>query len=180
MILNLSKRFGRKITFNGHCFYTFPKPGDLAHANVQEIKSCKVGFRAERVLETSRIVNHEKFNLENLRKMDYEKARRELLSLPGVGKKVADCVLLFSMDKLEAFPVDIWVKRIVLESYPDLFERSFVQRVLCKKTITPFEYEKISSFGRKYFREYAGYAQEYLFLLSRTQRKIREMRSSEA
>ena len=167
MILNLSKQFGDKITFNGHDFYTFPKPSDLAHAGLEEMRSCKLGFRAERVLETSRILDREEFNLEDLRKMNYEKARQKLLSLPGVGQKVADCVLLFSLDKLEAFPVDIWMKRAVLEFYPSYFERSFVKRVSTKSSITPREYKTINSFGREYFGKYAGYAQEYLFTLSR-------------
>jgi len=168
MILNLSKQFGDKITFNGHDFYTFPKPSDLAHASLEETKSCRLGFRADRVLETSRILDREEFNLEDLGKMNYEKAKQKLLSLPGVGQKVADCVLLFSLDKLEAFPVDIWMKRAVLEFYPIHFERSFVKRVSTKSSITPCEYDTINSFGREYFGKYAGYAQEYLFHLSRT------------
>jgi len=167
MILNISKQFGRKITFNGYDFYTFPKPRDLVHASLEEIRSCKLGFRAERVLETSKILDRGEFNLENLRKMDYETARQKLLSLPGVGQKVADCVLLFSLDKLEAFPMDIWMKRVVLEFYSSYFENSFIERVSSKNSITPREYKIISSFGRKYFGEYAGYAQEYLFHLSR-------------
>jgi len=169
MILNLSKRFGRKITFNSHHFYTFPKPSDLAHASLEEIKGCKLGFRAVSVLEASKIIDRGEFRLEDLRKMDYEKAKHELLSLPGVGQKVADCVLLFSLDKLEAFPVDVWMKRVILDFYPDYFEDSFVERVVGKSSITPGEYETIGSFGRRYFGEYAGYAQEYLFLLSRSQ-----------
>jgi len=167
MILNLSKRFGRKIIFNGHHFYTFPKPSNLAYASLKEIRSCGLGFRAERVLETSKILDRVEIDLEDVRKMDYERARQKLLSLPGVGQKVADCVLLFSLDKLEAFPVDIWVKRAVIEFYPSYFEHSFIERVSGKSSITPREYETISSFGREYFGKYAGYAQEYLFLLSR-------------
>jgi N-glycosylase/DNA lyase len=168
MILNLSKRFGRKMTFNGHDFYTFPKPSDLAHVSLEEIRSCGLGFRAEGVLETSKILERGEFNLEDLRKMDYEKTRQKLLSLPGVGQKVADCVLLFSLDKLEAFPVDIWIKRAVIEFYPSYFEHSFIKRISGKNSITPPEYKTISSFGREYFGKYAGYAQEYLFLSSRT------------
>jgi len=167
MILNLSKRFGRKISFNGHDFYTFPKPSDLAHASLEEIRNCKLGFRAERVLETSKILDRGEFNLEDLRKMDCEKARQELLSLLGVGQKVADCVFLFSLDRLEAFPVDVWMKRVVLEFYPSYFEHSFIKKVSSKSSITPREYKTISSFGREYFGKYAGYAQEYLFSLSR-------------
>ncbi len=167
MILNLSKRFGKKITFDGYEFYTFPKPSNLARASLEEIRSCKLGFRAERVLKVSKILVREGLNLEELRKTSFEKARQSLLSLPGVGQKVADCVLLFSLDKLEAFPVDVWIKRAILELYPNYFEPSFVKRVSSKSSITPREYQTISLFGRKYFGKYAGYAQEYLFTLSR-------------
>ena len=163
MILNLSKQFGEKITFNEHDFYTFPKPSDLALANLKELRDCKLGFRTERVLETSKILDYGELNLEDLKKTGYEKAKRKLLSLPGVGEKVADCVLLFSLDKLEAFPVDIWIRRAVLKCYPRYFEHSFVERVSSKRTITPQEYKIIGSFGRRYFGKYAGYAQEYLF-----------------
>ncbi|PVX26078.1 MAG: hypothetical protein CW716_06765, partial [Candidatus Bathyarchaeum sp.] len=72
-------------------------------------------------------------------------------------------VLLFSLDKLEAFPVDIWIKRAVIEFYSSYFKRSFVKRVSGKSSISPREYKTISSFGREYFGKYAGYAQEYLF-----------------
>jgi len=168
MIFNLSKQFGKKIILDSHNFYTFPKPSDLAHAGLEEIRSCGLGFRAERVLDTSKILEREEFNLKDLRKMDYEKARQKLLSLPGVGQKVADCVLLFALDKLEAFPVDIWIKRAVIEFYPSYFEHSFIEKVTSKSSITPREYKTISLFGREYFGKYAGYAQEYLFPLSRT------------
>lgn len=163
MILNLSKTFGRKIKFESRSFYTFPKPSDLANASLKELKECGLGFRARSVLETAKIVESEDFDLEALRKMDYEKAKHELLSLPGVGNKVADCILLFSFDKLEAFPVDVWMKRIVLESYSKSFSPEFVEKVSEKNSLTASEYLKISEFGRKYFGTYAGYAQEYLF-----------------
>ncbi len=171
MILNLSKRFGKKITFDGYDFYTFPNPRALAYASLEEIRCCKLGFRAKRVLEVSRIMDREEFNLKDLREMDFEKARQSLLSLPGVGQKVADCVLLFSLDKLEAFPIDVWMKRAILDFYPSYFERTFVKRVSGKSSITPREYQIISLFGREYFGKYAGYAQEYLFTLSRKHKK---------
>jgi len=169
MVLNLSKQFGRKIMFEGRDFYTFPTPSDLAEADPEQMKPCKLGFRAERVLEASRIVHNKELDLETLRRMDYRKAKRELLSLPGVGQKVADCVLLFSLDKLEAFPVDVWVKRAILEFYSCRFEESFVKKISRRASPALGEYEKLSSFGRKYFGEYAGYAQEYLFALQRRQ-----------
>jgi N-glycosylase/DNA lyase len=163
MILNLAKRFGKKLRVDQHSFNTFPEPKNLAEATLEELKKCKLGYRAEYVLETSRIIHNRELDLEALKRGDYGRAKRELLRLPGVGQKVADCVLLFSLDKLEAFPVDIWMKRIILESYSARFEKPFVERISKKSSITPHEYEEISSFGRKYFGEYAGYAQEYLF-----------------
>jgi N-glycosylase/DNA lyase len=95
--------------------------------------------------------------------MDYERAKQELLTLPGVGNKVADCILLFSLDKLEAFPIDVWIKRIILEFYSRFFSSEFVGKVSEKTSLTTSEYSKISAFGRKYFGDYAGYAQEYLY-----------------
>jgi len=169
MVLNLSKRFGRKIIFEKRDFYTFPRSSNLADADIKQVKACKLGFRAERVLETSRIVHNKELDLESLKKMDYRRAKLELLSLPGVGQKVADCVLLFSLDKLEAFPVDVWVKHAVVECYSNHFEEAFIKKISHRTSLTSSEYAKISSFGRTYFGEYAGYAQEYLFTLSRKQ-----------
>ncbi|MCK4884476.1 DNA repair protein, partial [Candidatus Bathyarchaeota archaeon] len=128
-------------------------------------------FRAERVLETAKIIDSGKFALEALKRLDYGKARRELLVLPGVGQKVADCVLLFSLEKLEAFPIDVWMKRAATNLYASHFYSSFIKRVSSKTSITPKEYGTISSFGREYFGRYAGYAQEYLFHLLRKQPK---------
>ncbi len=170
MILNLSKRFGRKIIFEGQDFYAFPKPSDLADVDIKQVKMCKLGFRAERILRTSRIIHNKQFDLETLTKLNYKETKNQLLSLSGVGQKVADCVLLFSLDKLEAFPVDVWMKRVILEFYPNSFEESFVERLSRRHTLTSSEYKTISSFGRKYFGKYAGYAQEYLFALARAGR----------
>jgi N-glycosylase/DNA lyase len=169
MVLSLSKRFGTKITFDGYDFYTFPKPSDLANTDVEELRKCKLGFRDKRVLKTARIMHNEELDLEALRKSDYEHARNELLSLPGVGQKVADCVLLFSLDKLEAFPVDVWLKRIILKYYSSHFEPLFIEKIQNKRSLTPHEYREINLFGRRYFGRYAGYAQEYLFHYERQQ-----------
>lgn len=168
MIRNLSRRFGRKIVFDGQRFYTFPKPDILAKASLKELRYCKLGYRAKYVLDSAKIVDNLNFNFEKLMEMDYREAREILVSsFPGVGQKVADCILLFSCGKLEAFPVDIWIKRVVLKFYGEHFDGEFRRRFSIKKSITPKEYEKISSFGRTYFGKYAGYAQEYLFYLAR-------------
>jgi N-glycosylase/DNA lyase len=163
MIQNLSKTFGRKIEFENRIFYTFPSPSDLARASLKEMKNCGLGFRAVHVLENAKIVENGDIDLEALKKMDYEKAKHKLLSLPGVGNKVADCILLFSLDKLEAFPVDVWIKRVILEFYSKSFSPEFIEKVSEKNSLAVNEYLRISEFGRKYFGTYAGYAQEYLF-----------------
>jgi len=178
MIQTLSKAFGRKISFENRNFYTFPKPSDLARASLKEIEDCGLGFRACSVLETAKIVESGDFDLEALRKMDYTKAKRELLSLPGVGNKVADCILLFSLDKLEAFPVDVWIKRIVLEFYSKSFSPEFIEKASEKNSPTANEYLKINEFGKKYFGAYAGYAQEYLFHWKRSSSKSSVRRES--
>ena len=169
MVNSISRQFGEKLTFDGYDFYTFPKKSDLAQACPKDLRSCGLGFRAERALETARLVDSGEFPLESLRNMEYGAARRELLGLPGVGPKVADCVLLFSLEKLEAFPIDVWMKRAATTIYARHFDSSFIKRVASKSSLTPKEYETIGSFGREYFGRYAGYAQEYLFHFLRTQ-----------
>lgn len=163
MIQNLSKTFGRKIRFEDRIFYTFPMPSDLAKVSLKELKDCGLGFRAISVLENAKIVESGDFNLKALRRMDYKRAKQELLTLLGVGNKVADCILLFSLDKLEAFPIDVWIKRIILEFYSRFFSSEFMGKVSEKTSLTTSEYSKISAFGGKYFGDYAGYAQEYLY-----------------
>ena len=169
MISSVCERFGRAVEVEGKRFFTFPKPEVLADASVEELRLCGLGFRAERVLEVARIVGEGGLDFESLRGVGYLEARRVLLGLPGVGPKVADCVLLFSLDKLMAFPVDVWMKRIVLNYYSGCFERSFVDGVLSKSGLSRGEYEAIGDFGRGYFGEYCGYAQEYLFHFGRCQ-----------
>jgi len=171
MIHNLCRRLGTRIKFKGEEFYTFPKPEELAKASLDELRLCKLGYRAERVLETARLVNSGDFDLEVLKTMSCERAKQELLTLPGVGLKVADCVLLFSLDKLEAFPIDVWMKRIILEYYSQHFEPKFVAKMKTKKGLSPREYQIIYAFGRKYFGDYLGYAQEYLYHYKRCQAK---------
>ena len=171
MIYNISKYFGKKLTFDGYDFYTFPKPNELAQISPKDLRSCGLGFRTERVLETAKIVDNKKLSLEALKRLEYHEAKRELLGLPGVGHKVADCVLLFSLEKLEAFPIDVWMKRAATNLYVCHFDTSFIKRVANKGSITSKEYETISSFGREYFGNYAGYAQEYLFHFLRTQQQ---------
>jgi N-glycosylase/DNA lyase len=170
MIRNISRCYGNKLTFDGIDFYTFPKPEQLTQINPNDLRRCGLGFRTDRVIETAKLVDSGKLSLQDLKRIDYNEAKRELLGLPGVGQKVADCVLLFSLEKLEAFPIDVWMKRTATTFYAHHFETSFIKRVAEKGSITTKEYANINSFGRKYFGRYAGYAQEYLFHYLRTQK----------
>jgi N-glycosylase/DNA lyase len=134
------------------------------------LATCGLGYRAKYVLETSKRICESNFDLESLRKMPYTQAKETLRSFSGVGSKVADCVLLFSLGKLEAFPVDVWVKRTMLKHYAEHFSNDFVKKISSQKSLSNSEYEKLNEFGRSYFGEYAGYAQEYLYHYERMQR----------
>ncbi|MDH5460584.1 MAG: DNA repair protein, partial [Candidatus Bathyarchaeota archaeon] len=170
MLFNLSKKFGDKTVFNGYDFYTFPTPARLTKASVKELAECGLGYRARYVSETAKMIYEGNVDFESLRKVDYEKARQELLDFLGVGLKVADCVLLFSLGKLEAFPVDVWIKRVILKYYANHFPSEFIRKISAKKTLANSEYERLNLFGRRYFGKYAGYAQEYLYHFEKTQR----------
>jgi len=163
MVANLCRRFGERIWFKGEEFFGFPKPDVLAKANLHELRLCGLGYRTEWIRETSRFLGEGHFSLEALKDMQYETAKKELMKLPGVGPKVADCVLLFSLDKLEAFPIDVWMKRVVLGYYSTHFKPEFVAKVQAKKGLSTSEYTIIYAFGRAYFGDSLGYAQEYLY-----------------
>ncbi len=163
MLANLSKRFGEGIRLDSQSFYGFPKPEQLAKAELQKLVACGLGYRAKYALETARLICDGTLDLGQLKKKSYAKAKRELMGFPGVGPKVADCVLLFSLEKLEAFPVDIWIKRIILSYYAQHLPKDFAKRISPQGSLSTGAYERLSSFGREYFGKYAGYAQEYLY-----------------
>jgi len=171
MLLKLSKKFGEKMPLNGCDFYTFPTPEKLAKTTESDLMECGLGYRAKYVLATSKRVLENDFSLERLKKMPYQQAKKELINFPGVGLKVADCILLFSLGKYEAFPVDVWVKRIILKHYAAHFPNSFIEKLSTQESLSNAEYEQLNEFGREYFGEYAGYAQEYLYHYERMTRK---------
>jgi len=170
MLSNLCKKFGDRIYFDEYYFYMFPTPERLARATAEELAKCGIGYRAKYVSETAKMVYENRYEFESLRRMAYEKAKEELLNFPGVGLKVADCVLLFSFGKLEAFPVDVWIKRVILKYYTNHFPNEFIRKISGKKSLTSSEYKKLNLFGQRYFGEYAGYAQEYLYHYERIKR----------
>ncbi len=135
----LAKEFGVN---KGH--YTFPGPGKLN--NLDKIKKCATGFRAKYIFAANTMVNDAYF--EKLKKKKYEDAKIELMELPGVAEKVADCICLFALDKTEAFPVDVWIERIMTKLYFD-----------GKKT----KHKDIRTFAKDRWGKLAGYAQQFLY-----------------
>lgn len=167
MLHELSKKFGEKTVFEERHFFTFPKAEKLANASISDLAKCGLGYRAKYVSETAKMIHRTDFDLGCLKRLPYDEAKRELLHFHGVGPKVADCVLLFSLGKTEAFPVDVWIKRVIMRCYAEYFPK-LAERISDKKSLTDREYAKLSRFGRDYFGKYAGYAQEYLYHYERT------------
>lgn len=167
MLFKLSEKFGIQKKIDGFTFYTFPKPKDLQKAKKSDLLDCGLGYRSKYVLETTKLILKNNSFLSELEIESYDQAKKQLIQLPGVGHKVADCILLFSLGKTNAFPVDIWVKRAIVNHYSDHFDSQFLSKISDSRSISNSAYQKINEFGRKYFGKYAGYAQEYLFHFER-------------
>jgi N-glycosylase/DNA lyase len=151
----LCERFGEPIPVAPEYAptFAFPSPARLARVTEAELRACKMGFRAPYLLETARMVAEGKLDLERLRELPVEIARDELVKLPGVGRKIADCVLLFAYGFQSAFPVDVWVIKALQKLY-------FPKRRASAK--------RLRHFSETHFGSNAGYAQQYLFHYMRT------------
>jgi N-glycosylase/DNA lyase len=157
---NICKNFGEKVLFENKEFFLFPQPKNLASASIQEIRNCGTGYRSNFIITASEMVYSNEINFEYLKKSEYSKAKEVICKVPGIGDKVADCILLFSLDKLEAFPLDRWMIRILEKYYPKTFE-------LSTKSITHKQYEILHKKITNYFGPYSGYAQQFLFKMER-------------
>lgn len=157
IIDRMSERYGKKIMFEGKEYYTFPTVDELSKASVEDLRALGLGFRDVRVYETTKMIKNKEVDLEQLKnEKDFNKVRNTLLTLPGVGPKVADCILLFStLKRWEAFPIDVWVRRVMNELYIKNPDETKVK----KEEIEKIAYEK--------FGNLAGIAQQYLFYWKR-------------
>jgi N-glycosylase/DNA lyase len=145
MNLNLmSQFFGKKILFDHKTFYTFPNPGELN--DLAKLKEAKTGYRANYLFQINNMVKPTM--LKTLGMVKYKKAKEMLCELPGVGEKIADCVLLFSLSHKRAFPVDVWIKRVMENLYFSGEKTSI---------------KKIRDFAEQEFGEHSGYIQQYLY-----------------
>ena len=154
----LCSRYGEPITVPDGMspVFAFPSPAKIASATEDELRACKMGFRAPGLLLAAQRIDGGQFDLESLRKMSHAEARQKLMTLHGVGAKIADCVLLFAYGFDSAFPLDVWVKRALQQLY-------FPRRRASEK--------RLQRFSATYFGPHAGYAQQYLFHYMRTKRK---------
>lgn len=157
IIDNISKNYGKKIIYNNKSFYTFPTPEELKDATVEDYRKLGLGFRDIRIFETVHMVLDKKVDLEEIKKeSDTNIIREKLLTLSGVGPKVADCILLFSdLKKIESFPIDVWVRRVINELYIHNEDENKVSK------------KEIENIAKEKFGSLAGIAQQYLFYWKR-------------
>jgi len=156
----ISRKFGKKMAIEDQEFFLFPKPEKIAKASISEIKTCGVGYRAPFIKEAAKMVTEKKINFEYLKNSDYDETKRNLRLIPGIGNKVADCIMLFSLNKLEAFPLDTWMIKILEKYYSKEFQ-------IGTKTITEKQYEILHEKIVDYFGPYCGFAQQFLFKMER-------------
>lgn len=157
-IESLCSTFGKPIRIKTNTYYSFPTPKELANATELKIRNLGLGFRSSYVSKVSEIVASGEFDLHSLKRMSYQEALNRLILLPGVGDKVANCVLLFSLNKLEAFPVDVWIQRVIKEWYSPLDSK-----------LENIPNSKLRHWAQNRFGEYSGYANHYLFHKRRLQ-----------
>ncbi|WIF93945.1 DNA-3-methyladenine glycosylase family protein [Caminicella sporogenes] len=148
----LSENYGSYIgNYRGKKYYSFPKPEKLYNLSLEDINFKGIGFRGKYILNAAKLVVNKEIDIYNLKNLETFKAREELMKFSGVGPKVSDCVMFFSMDKSDAFPIDVWVKRVM--------EYFYVPEGTSLKKIQKFAEEK--------FGNLAGFAQQYLFYYAR-------------
>src|SRR5205823_4447997 len=145
----LRQRFGEPRNIGEYVIHIFPPARRIAASSEKELRGCALGYRAKNLLGTARAVASDEADLESWSGLTNVDLRARLCELPGVGAKVANCVMLFAYERRRAFPIDVWIERVLRQQY---FPRN--------KKISP---EQLRTFSETYFGEHGGYAQQYLF-----------------
>lgn len=159
IIERLSQKYWAEITRNNNSYFTFPTPQQLKDVSISDYRKLWLWFRDVRLYETTKMVLDWKIDLNSLYKKDTQTVKNELLSLSWIWPKVADCILLFSdLKRLEVFPIDVRVRRVMNELYIHNPDENKVNK------------NQIQKLAREKFWDYAGLAQEYLFYRARTQK----------
>jgi N-glycosylase/DNA lyase len=152
--LALRNRFGDQRKIGSRAVHTFPSPQRIARASESQLRECKLGYRAKNLRATAQLVSSGECDLEAWSMLPDGGLRNNLCDLPGVGVKIANCVMLFAYERLRAFPIDVWIERVLRQHY---FPR--------RKKMTA---QQLREFSETYFGEHGGYAQQYLFHHART------------
>jgi N-glycosylase/DNA lyase len=152
MSLALRDRFGARV--EGSAVAAYPLPETIARTSEAKLRACGLGFRAPNLRETAKWVADGRINLDAIAGMETERAREELCKLPGVGRKIANCVLLFGYERLDAVPVDVWIARVVRAMHGD------------------GKLTELETVSQKRFGLYAGYVQQYLFHHARVSKTL--------
>ena len=162
IIERISQKYGKEIIWKDKKYYTFPTPEELSEATIRDLRMLGLGFRDSRVYETTQMILNKKIDIYSLKNIhDVNIIREELLKFSGVGPKVADCIMLFSMKKYEVFPIDVWVKRVMTELYAEEIEEGVGNDALVvSKNISN---KQILELAQNKFGRLAGLAQQYLF-----------------
>ncbi len=153
IVRNLMERFGEPIEgFRGETRYSFPSAESLSEARIEDIMRCGTGFRAKYIKSAAEYCSGS-LDLDSISKLDYNSLKAELMEIKGVGEKVADCIALMGYGKMEAFPVDVWVKRSMEMMYFNGKNKSL---------------KEIHSYASRKWGDMAGFAQQYVFWYGRS------------
>ena len=156
IIERISKKYGKKIIYNEKEYYTFPNMYKLGEASAEDLRALGLGFRDKRIYETTKMFLNKEITLEELEKeQNIDILREKLMTLSGVGGKVADCIMLFSLKKFSVFPIDVWVRRVMNELYIKEPDENKVSKAL------------IQNLAKEKYKDLAGLAQQYLFYWKR-------------
>ena len=156
IIERISKEYGTKIIYNDKEYYLFPTPEQLSKATVEDLRGLGLGFRDKRIYNTTKLILDKSIDLEKITSMpNTDLMREELLKLDGVGPKVADCILLFALKRVDVFPIDVWVRRVM----NDLYIHNEDEEKVNKKELQKLAEDK--------FLGLSGIAQQYLFYWKR-------------
>ena len=156
IIERLSEKYGKEVIWNKKKYYLFPRPEELKNVTVQDFRDLGTGFRDIRLFETTNKILTKEVDLQSLYNLDTKDARDELLTLSGVGPKVADCILLFSdLKRFDVFPIDVWVRRVMNELYIKNPDETKVNK------------KEIAKIAKEKFGDLEGLAQQYLFYWKR-------------
>lgn len=163
MLKNLCRKFGIKREIDEKKFFTFPTTKSLAKASINELSSCGIGYRAKTIKSLTEKIIIGTLNIEELSRCKYDEAKEKLLGIYGIGNKLADCILLFSLEKTEAFPIDVWIARSIYSYYRALLNQESFKLDFKSTKLSPNKYNLLSKIMRQHFGKYAGYAQQYLY-----------------